>query len=269
MRKGLVRFWLSAVLLAGLLAGLLSVFSACQPAPPTDPVVAFNASLKDAEITLPEEVSRSLTAIVPWNTSLVWQKGPGSRVLVTTWAGSDKYYQGWEGKDDYKLTANLWVNVAPEAKDWFLNRPYSALRLEQLIGLKPNTGKTKIIELWVDPKDLFRPSPDPEITDHEAELDFPANNLRAFNNDLLLKDDYDVDAAGNNRFNPYPTWFNNLRRNSYQGQYALPWTRLGYTYDWGSSSHFGLSEYIVAGGVKGGITVGIKSITDTAAYFQR
>jgi hypothetical protein len=253
---------------AALLVLLGAAFN-CQPAPPADPLAAFNASLKDAEVTLPTEISRSLTAIIPWNTDLVWQNGPGSRVLVTTWAGSDKYYQGWAGRDDYKLTANLWVNVAPEVKDWFLNRPFSTLRLEQLIGLRPNTGKTKIIEIWVDPKDLFRPSPDPEITDREAELDFPANSIRTYDYSLLLKDDYDLDAAGGNRFNPYTTWFNNLRRNSYQGQYALPWTRLGYTYDWGSDNHFGPSEFIVAGGVKGGITVGIKSITDTAVYFQR
>jgi hypothetical protein len=255
--------WLAAALV------MLGVAAACQPAPPADPLAAFNASLTDAEVALPSEVAYNLTPVVPWNTDLLWQKGPATRVLVTTWAGSDKYYAGWEGRDDYKLTANLWVNLAPQVRDWFLNRPFTALRLEQLIGLRPNTGKTKIVEIWVDPKDLFRPSPDPEITDREAELDFPANSLRAFDNSLLLKDDYDLDADGKNKFNPYTVWFNNLRRNSYQGQYALPWTRLGYTYDWGSPNHVGLSEYIVAGGVKGGITVGIKGIYDTAAYFGR
>ena len=45
------------------------------------------------------------------------------------------------------------------------------MRLEKLLGLPPNSGKTKFVEIWVRPQDLFRPSPDPEITDCVAELD--------------------------------------------------------------------------------------------------
>lgn len=37
----------------------------------------------------------------------------------------------------------------------------------------------------------------------------------------------------------------------YESSYSLdgaPWTRLGYTYDWGGSSRFGASEYMLTTG---------------------
>lgn len=74
--------------------------------------------------------------------------------------------------------------------------------------------------------DLFRPSPDPEITDHEAQLSFP-------------------DSKFLNVINEYIKWFNGQKAESY-GQGGYPWTRLGYTYDWGNpDSEVGLSEFVI------------------------
>ena len=74
---------------------------------------------------------------------------------------------------------------------------------------------------------LFRPTPDNETTDHEAELDFPASATP-----------------------DYREWFEENRQFSYFSDTPYPWTRLGYTYDWhsGTSSHVGPGEFIIREG---------------------
>ena len=54
------------------------------------------------------------------------------------------------------------------------------------------------MEIWANPDDILRPSPDPEITDYEAELDFPKW----------------VDTQ-------YRDWFNELKSESY-GENGYP-----------------------------------------------
>jgi hypothetical protein len=113
-------------------------------------------------------------------------------------------------------------------------RDHLPLRLEQLLGLPPAKGYTKFVELWVDPDDLFRPSPDPEVTDTVAQLDFPAG----------------VSAE-------HRSWYEENLNTTY------PWTRLGYTYDWGNpASEVGLSEFVI----RKGAAVTIRSVTPTNAY---
>lgn len=48
------------------------------------------------------------------------------------------------------------------------------------------------------------------------------------------------------------------------GSRPYPWTRLGYTYDWGSGSHVGMSEYVIPGGM----TVQVKAVYETSDYFR-
>ena len=93
--------------------------------------------------------------------------------------------------------------------------------------------------MWVYPQSLFRPTPDNEITDTVAQLDFPASA------------------------NPeYKEWFNGNIIYSYYPE-RFPWTRLGYTYDWGNPvSHVGLSEYVL----KQGSIVTVKSVMPVTDY---
>jgi hypothetical protein len=150
-------------------------------------------------------------------------------------------------------TRDIFVTVVPELRDFclttgpFQNRP---LRMEQLLGLAPNHGKDRqgkareFVELWVSPQDLFRPAPDPEITDHEAGLDFPSSGRFLSVSEEHIK------------------WFNELKSISYE-ESGLPWTRLGYTYDWGSpESEIGLSEFVI----RQGANVKVFSITPTEEY---
>jgi len=243
---------LVACLLLSLLVLTLLVTSGCGKTclDTTGIEQKYLDAINDAKVAEPHEVFRELTAIVKDNDNLIWESEPcNSRVLVVTWTGKP-YYDDYVGRDYYlPANAEVWVTVVPELKDFFNDAGscITRLRMEQLLGLPPKSGKTKFVEIWVNPNDLFRPSPDPEITDREAELDFPISNRFV-----------DVTEA-------YKIWFNNLEEISYQGDYAHPWTRLGYTYDWGNeNNHVGLSEFVIAGNS----TLGIASITETYDYLK-
>ncbi|MFR4037224.1 MAG: hypothetical protein ACLTZT_05115 [Butyricimonas faecalis] len=49
------------------------------------------------------------------------------------------------------------------------------MRLVQLLGLPPACDYDCITFFYAEADGLFRPTPDNETTDHEAELDFPAS----------------------------------------------------------------------------------------------
>jgi hypothetical protein len=207
---------------------------------------AYLNAVKDAATAELQEISKNLTPIVETNANLVWEGEPGNRrVLVLTWTS-------WNGYDDkvgqaITTTRDTWVTVAPELKNFCTNynsdQPNLTLRLEQLLGLPPNNGKTRFVEMWVAPQDLFRPSPDPEITDQEAGLTFPQSRF------LTISEEY-------------VTWFNDLSCQSY-GENGYPWTRLGYTYDWGNpNSEVGLSEFVI----NTGATLEVDAVTSTEDY---
>lgn len=106
-------------------------------------------------------------------------------------------------------------------------------------------GNFYFAEIWVKPDDLFRPTPDAEITDQIAELTFPDGT------DEL-----------------YKAWFNNNIIYSYYPEpteIAYPWTRLGYTYDWGNSdSEIGLSEFVIRKNSK----VVVEAVETVSEYIQ-
>jgi hypothetical protein len=235
-------------LLRGLRSGafpLLSVCLACAPV--VTPEQAYLAAVQDAAVAEPAEVATDLVAIVPENADLIWRgTGDNRAVLMVTWTS-------WNGYDAQvgqttTVTRDVWVTAAPDVREFVRTNlvPPDVLtaRLEQLLGVPPNNGKTKFVQFWVSPRDLFRPSADPEISDREAELDLPQST--AF---ITVSD-------------AYQQWFANQTAISY-GDNGYPWTRLGYTYDWGNPcSEEGLSEFVI----RAGATVEVESVTSTLDY---
>ncbi|WP_392530916.1 hypothetical protein [Nostoc sp. C117] len=198
-------------------------------------------ALANTKIAESKKIWRNLTAIVKDNTKIIWENPKAkSRLLVVNWTSWDGYKK--EVGQDIRTSRDTWVTVAPELQEFCkqfsvpkkITLPY---RINQLLGLPPEDNEKnknrKVVEIWVEQSDLFRPTPDPEITDHEAELNFP--ELSWF---MLISDKYKY-------------WFlNQLMTNNY------PWTKLGYTYDWGKHSDWvkidpsrpvnvGLSEFII------------------------
>lgn len=194
----------------------------------------YSIVIGDAAKPQPWEISRSLTQVTPTNNTLVHKTINGEDyILVSTWQNDTTYYVP-NPSTGYYNTGNypIWVTLAPELQTQcqtpsFGRREGLDLRLKQLLGLPPDTKKQYFVEFWVQPKDLFRPCPDPEITDGSCGLAFP--------------DDVTED---------HKKWINDLRIASYYNpdwNKNYPWTELGYTYDWNrkNKTNVGLSEFVI------------------------
>ncbi|MBI1387599.1 MAG: hypothetical protein GC154_04050 [bacterium] len=223
---------------------------------------AFHAAVADASVAEPSDAVHDLIAITYSNPSLTWNDAfTPPRVLMITWTS-------WTGYGDYigrrlRFTPTLmntirkrsasphgaylasrdvWVTAAPQLREFCVNHALAPqtldLRLEQLLGLPPHNGKTLIVEFWVDPADLFRPAPDPSIDGVSSSFEFPPG----------------VDPA-------YRDWFDSLKASSY-GADGYPWTRLGYTYDWGGETEEGLSEFVI----RMNAVVDVKAVYSTEEY---
>ncbi len=184
----------------------------------------YGNAIEDAMTARSSEIYTSLTPIMESNGNLTWQGESGSKsVLVVTLTRFTSSYP--VGETVNTTWGDTWVTVVPEIKTFFHNSPTPVnltLRAMQLLGLPSSNANTHFVEVWVNPQDLFRPAPDNEINDTTAQLNFP---------DSVTPE--------------YKKWFNDNIIYSYF-PYRYPWTRLGYTYDWGNSvSHVGLSEFVL------------------------
>ncbi len=214
----------------------------------------YALALQDAKIALTSEVSDDLIAITPDNSNLVWDDDTG-RVLMVTWTS----YPGYDDKVGQETTIGResWVTAVPELRNFCRDFQPSAeepliLRLEQLLGLPPMVGKTRVVELWVDPDDLFRPTPDVQITDTVAQLTVPPPSAFDSEEDYeFARDWYNSQLAGQHYDDP---------------KKGYPWTRLGYTFDWGNSeSEEGLSEFVI----KAKSPAKVERVSSTEEYCQK
>ncbi len=200
----------------------------------------YNRALQDAMLAEDNEIYGNLVSIDPNNKSLIWKD---DRVLVVTWTKYPESYPA--GREVTTWWGDTWVTAAPELKDFISKNNLSGvntLRVEQLLGLPPDSGNTSFAELWVKPQDIFRPAPDKEINNARASLTFDAS----------------VSSE-------YKTWFNNAILSQYYGAKKYPWTRLGYTYDWGNPcSEIGLSEFVI----RKGSSVIVNSLQSNEEYLQ-
>jgi hypothetical protein len=227
-----------------IIAGLSACSGNQDISPQADLQQAYLNAVKDAAIVEPGEIYKNLEPVVYYNDSIIWEGKPGeSRALFVTWTSWD----GYNGQAGEMINAarDIWVTLVPDIIDFCrvnkIEGDGATLRLEQLLGVPPAGGKKWFVEIWADPGDVFRPSPDPDISDCEAELDFPS----------WVNDEY-------------KTWFNDLKSESY-GEGGYPWTRLGYTYDWGNAdSEVGLSEFVI----RAGAAITIRSVASTADYIE-
>ena len=245
---------------------------------------AYLAALKSAEEATQEKIFTKLLAVVPdwdpinherlYGSTIRWEGEPGnSRVLVGTFLDRATYVQYYKDnldyhEEEYTLKKSLWVTVVPELKNFFIRRnfynrcPPSCKRVKQLLGLHPAKDYDVFLEMWVDPKDLFRPSPDPEITDHEAQIATKVSHdqwIFPYELNPFLKIDDTVlfkEAQWSASAVPYRAWFINRLQTVYvngpvlieddPGTWGYPWTRLGYSYDWGNPrNRVGLSEFVL------------------------
>ena len=223
-----------ALLCCGLLWGACQTRNTCLDR-------LYKHALEDVLLAEPDEVSENLTPIIASNTNLSWKDG---RVLMVTWTKyPDSYPQ------DQTITTswgNTWVTVAPDVRHFITMHNVPAdrltLRVAQLLGMPQDSGNGWFAEVWVKPEDLFRPCPDPEIDDTAC-----------------------LTALPDNASAEYLQWYNGNILSSYFSEKKYPWTRLGYTYDWGNPvSEIGLSEYVI----KKDSEVIVERTASTQDYFK-
>jgi hypothetical protein len=211
-----------------------------------DYTAKYLVAVEDSIIAEEDDICTTLVKITLDNDSLQWMSfNDDSYVLTLHWTQYDSY-NNQENETMALVWGKTWVTIPYEMKEFISNTNIDTmqiiLRYEQLFGLPPNSGKEWFIEIWVNPEDLLRPSPDNEIYDSRAELDFPTDPPPSYQ---------------------YVQWFYENMISSYYGENKYPWTRLGYTYDWGNpDSKIGLSEFVIK---KNAIVI-IKSVTATLDY---
>ena len=158
---------------------------------------------------------------------------PGNPILMTTFTDYTNYNRGYDGVGQSRR--ELWAAVAPEM--WQFHQvnntaPGQMLsRTQQLLGLPQDHKGYFVMEYWIQPGSLFRPAMDPSITNPVSSLTFPS---------YMKPGNYYYDW-----FQANMSTYNTVDSHG-KPQTPYPWSRLGYTFDWGSNvrPNIGLSEFI-------------------------
>lgn len=197
----------------------------------------YLAAVNDARTALASEISHTLPAIVspdkPDSELQEWMIDSEGRALIlvgTLMSSADTLF--YPGNRPFEMGEQMpWVTLPYDLSEHLLRRlpqctdsAECRMRLVQLLGLPPTCSYDCLTFFYAEASRLFRPTPDPEVDDHEAQLDFP-------------------DTAPEH----YRKWFKQNSEGSYNSDSPYPWTRLGYTYDWhrGTESVVGPGEFIV------------------------
>ena len=219
-------------------------------------VQTFEDAIRDAAVAEPDEIVTDLFAINTYNPYLIWRNHDGqSQVLVLSWMSRSKLEQTFGASADVMApeqagaapeNRDIWITAVPQVRDtcasWGLSGEDLELRLKQFLGLNAEWSYYALVEMWVSPRDIYRPCPDPEIGDTACTLP------------EVVEGHFGAPADP-----AFTEWFTNLESISY-GPNGAPWTRLGYTYDWGNpDSNVGASEYLIAPSA----TVMLASINET------
>ena len=169
-----------------------------------------------------EEKIRPLVNLVQEDKNITWNEAKDKVLLFTFHRYPDSYPDGQE----ITFTWNeSWLCSVKEYATWYLNNKDNIkdvlLRTKQVLGMDEASKNTYISSMWFDVKDLERPA---YVTD-------PTKPMK-------LEFDENVSEE-------YKTWFASQYYYSYDVKH-LPWTRLGYTYDWSKEAkdRYGLTEFI-------------------------
>ncbi len=232
----------------------------------------YQAALSDAKLPEADEISQNLVPIYPGNPDLIWNEA--GQVLMVSWTKAS-FYESYSAGDEFGLYGDTWLTVAPFLQDFCSNWKGAQLnlRLAQMLGMPPERDYDTFVELWVDPKDLFRPCPDPEIADRECLTQIPLLNDQARSESdtppWYCGPDPAQQAAAFVLVNPaHLAWMCSNWEKSFSAEdiyQQYPWTALGYTYDWGSGGPVGMSEFIA---VKGA-SVRLERKLSTASFCGR
>ena len=165
---------------------------------------------------------RNLVTLTKDDTNVIWNDA-GDKVLLFTFHRFPSSYP--DGQTITFTWGESWVCSVKEYKNWYLDNKDNIkdilLRTKQVLGMSDESKNTYISSMWFDPNDVSRPA---YVTDPTKQMSLT----------------FDEGVS-----DEYKTWFNSQYYYSYDVS-KLPWTRLGYTYDWSKESKdkYGLTEFI-------------------------
>jgi hypothetical protein len=142
------------------------------------------------------------------------------------------HFQPYPTIDTSRFT---WVAQPDELRALCHGKPDPLLALQQALGLPPEKrNDEKVFTFDVPPADMFRPcASSPDITTKQCSVDLPVQPIpaQAATEHFVLKQMMDSYRSG----------FNSP---------GYPFTAMGWSYDWdlNSSTHQGVSEYVVKPG---------------------
>ena len=220
------KLWVAA-LAVGIVIGMVLMAVLVPFIAPTKGKTLEERYVQSIDDVMTRQGSYTYTGLNPINDTnprLIWNSSAADKgVLVLIFTRYNSSYpvnstiSTWWGE--------TWVTVVPDLRQFFQQNvgaeENKTLRTCELLGLPWNSKNTFFVEAYVQPKDLFRPAGDNEIYDDTAGMALPVNATA-----------------------DYVKWFNGNIISSYFPK-TFPWSRMGYTYDWGSESHIGLSEYVL------------------------
>lgn len=162
--------------------------------------------------------------------------GDNTQVILVTWHNNPDRFKDGE-LTTLKDGEVLWAYTDKEFLKWFRENNDKVdnwdIRLKQLLGKSPESDNRYFTVFWVRVTDVFRPAYFPEINSNMMNTTFTNT--------------FEEDTTANAMW--FKNWFD--KESASRNRDAGPWTRLGYTYDWGNpNSKYGLSEFIVKEGAE-------------------
>lgn len=254
------------VLITGLLTGCATRGPVPSPAPPLEDLrETYGKAVEATKQPRPSAISMSLVPIVRSTPGLRWDDQ--GRVLMVTWS-KRQFYESSIGQPYTFTHGDVWLTAVPFARDFCrsLKLPPDRLRLRlnQLLGLPPDGDDDAFVQMWVDPKDFFRPCADPEIIDRECTLNLTIGEAPEGQCPWVASFTDQVSARWVSVTQEHLDWMCGNWSKSFPAdpRKGYPWTGLGYTYDWGKPNPVGQSEFVAPEGT----TVLIESVTGTEEY---
>jgi hypothetical protein len=203
------------------------------------PPAKYSVGVRDAAQAESSELVNTLDVLDASNDTLVWNADK-TLIKVVTWKSQssyDRFLLPFKQTSDSEANV-VWVSLAPKMQQFCRNylqthkkatKEQLDYRLKQYLGLNSDWNYDVFVELWVNPSDVFRPCVDPSPSDNTCELNFGATIPTVKN----IKD--------------YKAFYQNIYYKSFREALGVPWTGLGYTYDWKDTKHEqGASEFILS-----------------------